>query len=48
MAVTYDAALVHTHVKELYRSANNAVVTYTMFGVAFGLTGQLVEIARSL
>lgn len=38
MAVTYDATLVHTHVERLYRRANNAIVTYTLLGVAFGLT----------
>lgn len=52
MVVTYDATLIHTHVARLYRRANNAIVTYTLFGVGFGLTvgyvlaGLLGEVAR--
>ncbi len=52
MAVTYDAALIHTHVEGLYRRANNAIVTYALLGVGFGLSvgyilgGLLGEVAR--
>lgn len=52
MPVAYDASLIHTHVERLYRSANNAVVTYALCGVGFGLSvgyilaGLLGEVAR--
>jgi hypothetical protein len=46
MTRTYEPAIIDKFVEHLYRRANNAIATYSVFGVAIGLSAGYVLAGR--